>query len=296
VVEQANASTKALKAKVEQGRDRLLELNASGGDKIDEVMDSIVVAENPVKMLKFMTRLFDALGVVQEEKDEQSFILRHGDAMLFPIPGLPDDGMEITYKRDVATRLEHLTYISGDSELVTHCLDSVLTDVIGKSSICFVNQPDTPVGAYWIEIIALLNPVAEASLQLYQFLPPTPLRVCVDAKNQSSEEFFEPIFKVKPKMAQQLIGALQVQINAGIAAALAQATAQLDQIKQAALHKIDTNLSSEIARLSELQKVNPAIRDEEIAYIVEQKTKLSAVIEAAEPFLDSVRVVVNNRR
>ncbi|WP_371193679.1 RNA polymerase-associated protein RapA [Glaciecola sp. SC05] len=296
VVEQANASTQALKAQIEQGRDRLLELNASGGDKIDEVMDNIVVAENPVKMLKFMTRLFDALGVVQEEKDDHTFILRHGESMLFPIPGLPEDGMEITYKRNVATRLEHLTYLSGDSELVTHCIDSVLTDVIGKSSICFVNHEDTPVGAYWIEIIALLNPIAEASLQLYQFLPATPIRVCVDAKNNSSDAEFEPIFKVKPKMAQQLIGALQVQINEGIASALAEATAQLGAIKQAALSKVENNLSSEITRLTELQKVNPAIRDEEIEYIVVQKAKLTEVITAAEPFLDSVRVVVNNRR
>lgn len=296
VVEQASASTKQLKAQIEQGRDRLLELNASGGDKIDEVMDNIVIAENPVKMLKFMTRLFDALGVVQEEKDDNTFILRHGEAMLFPIPGLSDEGMEITYKRSIATRHEHLSYLSGDSELVTHCIDSVLTDVVGKSSICFVNHDDTPVGAYWIEIIAVLNPVAEASLQLYQFLPATPIRVCVDAKNKSSAVEFEPIFKVKPKMAQQLIGALQVQINQGIAAALSQATADLDAIKQSALSKMQSNLSAEIARLTELQKVNTAIRDEEIAYIVNQKAKLTDVIASAEPFLDSVRVVVNNRR
>ena len=296
VTEQANALTKELKAQVEQGRDRLLELNASGGDKIDEVMDNIVVAENPYNMLKFMTRLFDALGVIQEEKDDNTFIIRHGEAMRFPIPGLHDDGMEVTYKRSIATQFEQLTYLTGDSELVTHCLDSVLTDVMGKSSICFVNQQDTPVGAFWIEIIAVLNPVAEASLQLYQFLPATPIRVCVDAKHQSSDIEFEPIFKVKPKMAQQLISALMPQISSGIEAALSQANAALDEIKQSALNKANNSLTSEIERLTELKKVNPAIREEEIDYLVYQRAQLQDVISKAEPFLDSVRVVVNNRR
>jgi ATP-dependent helicase HepA len=168
--------------------------------------------------------------------------------------------------------------------------------VLGKSSICFVNQEDTPVGAFWIEIIAVLNPIAEASLQLYQFLPATPIRVCVDAKHQTTDAEFEPIFKVKPKMAQQLIGALMPQITGGIEAALSHATAQLSDIKQIALEKVNQSLSGEIERLTELKKLNPAIRDEEIAYIVHQQAQLQDVIAKAEPFLDSVRVVVNNRR
>ena len=295
-VEQANRLTQELKEKIENGRDRLLELNASGGDTIDEVIDDIVVAENPVSMLKFMTRLFDDLGLVQEEKDDHSFILRHGDSMLYPIPGIPEEGMEITYKRSTATRFEHLAFLSGDSELVTHCIDSVLTDVKGKASICFVNHEDTPVGAFWIEIIAVLNPSAEARLQLYQFLPPTPIKICVDAKNQACDMQFDPIFKVKPKVAQQLIAALQTQINEGISAALLLANTTLEEIKQNALSDIKAKLGGEIERLSTLQKSNPAIRDEEIAYIAEQKEQLEQIVATAEPSLDSVRVVVNNRR
>jgi len=247
-------------------------------------------------MLKFMTRLFDDLGLVQEEKDDHSFILRHGDSMLYPIPGIPEEGMEITYKRSTATRFEHLAFLSGDSELVTHCIDSVLTDVKGKASICFVNHEDTPVGAFWIEIIAVLNPSAEARLQLYQFLPPTPIKICVDAKNQACDMQFDPIFKVKPKVAQQLIAALQTQINEGISAALLLANTTLEEIKQNALSDIKAKLGGEIERLSTLQKSNPAIRDEEIAYIAEQKEQLEQIVATAEPSLDSVRVVVNNRR
>jgi ATP-dependent helicase HepA len=167
---------------------------------------------------------------------------------------------------------------------------------VGKSSICFVNNSDLPVGAYWVDIIAVLNPIAESGLQLHQFLPPTPIRVCVDAKNNLCDEIFDPIFNVKPKMAQQLITALQAQISAGIAAALEHANQALETIKQDALHKIETKLSAEIDRLTELQQVNPAIRDEEIAYIVNQRSQLQTVIQAAEPYLDSVRIVVNNRR
>nr|WP_136251579.1 RNA polymerase-associated protein RapA [Ningiella ruwaisensis] len=296
VVEQASTLTSALKAKIEQGRDRLLELAASGTDKVDDVIDDIIGAENPVKMLKFMSRLFDALGVVQEDKDDFSFIIRPGESMLFPIPGLPEEGMEITYKRSVATQLEHITFLNGDSELVTHCIDSVLTDVVGKASICFVNHDDMPTGAFWVEAIAVLNPSADADLQLYRFLPATPLRVCVDAKNQLCDTMFDPIFKVKPKMAQQLLGALQAQIDQGIEALKNHANKELDAVKQQALTQVDEELGDEIHRMTELQQVNPAIRDEEIAFLVQQKAKLQDIIRSAEPYLDSVRIVVNNRK
>ncbi|WP_395340278.1 RNA polymerase-associated protein RapA [Ningiella sp. W23] len=296
VTEQVASTSTLLKLQIEQGRDRLLELNASGSDKIDDVMDNIVQAENPVHMMKFMTRLFDALGVIQEEKDDNSFVIRHGESMLFPIPGVSDDGLEITYKRSTATQLEHVRYITGDSELVTHCIDSVLTDVVGKSSICFVNQADYPVGAFWVEIVAVLSPSANKHLQLYRFLPPTPVHICIDAKNQESYAEFDAIFKVKPKMAQQLIGALQAQITQGIEQAMQLASTQLETVKSQALEQVDDNLSAEIDRLVELKKLNPAIREEEIDFIRAQKSQLHAAIDASEPYLDSVRILINNRK
>jgi ATP-dependent helicase HepA len=296
VIAQGHQLTQNLKQQIEEGRDRLLEINARGNSASEEVLEQIVYAENPVSMLKFMTRLFDSLGIVQEEKDAHSFILRQTENTLFPISSISDEGLEVTYKRETATQLEHLTFINPDSALVTQCIDSVLTDVIGKSSLCFVNKPDAPVGAYWVEIIAVLNPSAPPALQLYRYLPATPTKVCLDAKLKPFYDEFSAIFKVKPKMANQLMTALAVPISETIKACLSLASEELSKVKKAALINMEYELNEEIERLSELKLSNPSIRQEEIDFLVEQKEKLVKVINDAEPILDSVRVVVNNPR
>ena len=294
VIAQANNLTVNLKSQIEEGRDKLLEINAKGNSESEEVLEQIVQAENPISMMKFMTRLFDSLGIVQEEKDAHSFILKQSENTLCPISSISDDGLEVTYKREIATQLEHITFLNPDSTLVTQCIDSVLTDVIGKSSLCFVNKVDAPVGAYWIEILAVLNPSAPPELQLYRYLPATATKVCLDAKLNVVDEIFSPMFKVKPKMAKQLITALSEPISATIEAALKEAQTELANLKKAAQINMQYELDEEISRLTELQKHNPAIRNEEIDFLVKQKQQLTHVIENADPILDSVRVVVNN--
>jgi len=168
--------------------------------------------------------------------------------------------------------------------------------VIGKSSLCFVNHPNTPVGAYWVEIIAVLNPSAPGELQLFRYLPATPSKLCLDAKLKICEEQFGPIFKAKPKMANQLIGALAEPISKTIESALQAANKELENVKKAALINMQYELDEEITRLNELKLANPSIRQEEIDYIQQQRQSLTDIISKAEPILDSVRVLVNNPR
>ena len=50
-------------------------------------------------------------------------------------------------------------------------------------------------------------------------------------------------------------------------------------------------LDQEIARLRELQKVNPSVRPEEIALLVEQKAALDRHLAAARLRLDAIRLI-----
>lgn len=294
IISQTRSLTKELKQKIEQGRDKLLELNASGFGKIDDLLDTIVAAENPVGLLKFMSRLFDALGVSQEEKDDYSFILRPTEQLVHQIPGLTEDGLEVTYQRSTATKFEQVQFLSWDNHIVSYCLDSVITDVLGKSSIAFAKDPSLPTGAFWIETTSVLSASAEASLQLYRFLPPTPVRICVDAKYQHVDVEFDQLFKVKRKVALQLLQALADPITLAIEASQKLSHAALAEEQTLALNTMQIELSAEIDRLRSLQKSNPSIRDEEIEFIETQKATLTDIITNAEPYLDSLRVVVNN--
>ena len=294
IIHQTHELTIDLKQKIEQGRDKLLELNASGFGQIDDLLDRIVAAENPVGLMKFMSRLFDTLGVTQEDKDDHSFILRPTEQLVHQIPGLTEDGLEVTYQRNTATKFEQLGFLSWDSDIIRHCLDSVTTDVLGKSSIAFAKDPELPTGTFWIETTSVLSASAAADLQLYRFLPPTPVRTCVDAKNNEVDIEFEQLFKVKRKMALQLLQALADPISAGIEQSLKLSHQALAEKQATALQGMQEELGGEVSRLRSLQKSNPSIRDEEIEFVEEQRRQLSDIIEKAEPYLDSLRVVVNN--
>jgi len=294
IIAQTASLTAELKTKIEQGRDKLLELNASGSGKVDEVLDRIIAAENPVTILRFMTRLLDALGVIQEDKDDFSFILRPTETLIHQLPGLTEDGLEVTYHRATATKFEQLQFLNWDNNLVQHCLDAVTTDVMGKSSMAFAKIPELPTGAFWIECTYVLNASAESSFQLYRFLPPTPLKVCIDAKNKASDIEFEGLFNIKRKVALQLLQALADQITNGLQAAMTIGQQTLKATQNQALQNMQHDLENEINRLSDLQKSNPSIRDEEIEFIRNQREQLTVIISQAEPSLDSLRIVINN--
>jgi ATP-dependent helicase HepA len=234
------------------------------------------------------------LGVTQEDKDDYSFILRPTESLVHQIPGLNEDGLEVTYHRSTATKFEQIQFLNWDNQLVQHCLDAVTTDVLGKSSMAFCKDPSLPTGAFWIECTSVLSASAEASLQLYRFLPPTPMRICIDAKNNETEIEFSNLFNVKRKVALKLLQALADPIATGIETALALGKERLQGAQKAALLNMQYELDEEIQRLQELKQNNPSIREEEISFIQHQRDMLTQIIENAEPSLDSVRIVVNN--
>jgi ATP-dependent helicase HepA len=53
-------------------------------------------------------------------------------------------------------------------------------------------------------------------------------------------------------------------------------------------------LGGELARLQNLQQVNPAIRDEEIEHVANQINSLVKIMGAAKLNLEAVRLIVNN--
>lgn len=283
-----------LVAQLEAGRDRLLELNASGEGRVEQLLEDIITLDSEQDLSRFMGRVFDAIGVQQDEKGNDCFILMPTESMVSQLPGLDPEGMTVTYKRRVATTLENVQFLSWDHPLVHTAIDVVLTDVHGKSSIGFIAEPSLPKGAYWIEALFVLHAQAPKSLQLGRFLPQTPVRICLDAQGNTSDLSFDVKRKVGRKISAQLIKALQQPLELAIEKARKLAHQQANQKQHDALQTMHKTLNGEIQRLRDLQKRNPAVRDSEIEYIEAQMHALDKVIQQADVQLDALRIVVNN--
>jgi ATP-dependent helicase HepA len=279
---------------MEQGRDKLLELNSSGHGRVEDFLAHILSAEESPTLELFMTKLFDAIGVLQEEKDESCYLLRPTETMLSPLPGLDEEGMTVTYERTTATRLEQAHFLSWDHPMITHAMDMMTTEVIGKSSIGLCQDKSLPTGAYWLECLFVLSAKAEKSMQLTRFLPPTPIKVCINTKLELEDKKFYKIESIRPKMGAQLINALRKQIISALEMAQVKAEELAITVKSERQQQMDSLLGDELARLQSLQKVNPAIRPEEISHLANQIDSLNGLISGAKLNLEAVRLVVNN--
>ncbi|MGS2719063.1 RNA polymerase-associated protein RapA [Paraglaciecola aestuariivivens] len=294
LINQTASLHKSLKQKLEQGRDKLLELNSSGQGRIDGFLAQMLEAEQSPTLELFMTRLFDAIGVLQEDNGESSYLLRPTETMISPLPGLDEEGMTVTYERETATLLEHVTFLSWDHPMIQHAMDMLTTDMVGKSSIAFCNDKTQAAGAYLLECLFVLSAKAEKQLQLARFLPPTPVKVCLDAKAQLTDKHFIQLDTVRPKMGNQLINALKTQLVNCLTQAQEHAERLAQEVKAQRKEQMHSLLGDEHSRLVNLQKANPAIRDEEITHIAEQIEQLDQVMDGAKLSLEAVRLIVNN--
>ncbi|HBH64238.1 MAG TPA: RNA polymerase-associated protein RapA, partial [Erwinia persicina] len=113
----------ALKVQLEQGRDRLLELNSNGGEKAQALADKIAEQDNDIELVNFALNLFDIVGINQEDRSDNLIILTPGDHMLVPdFPGLPEDGCTITFDRNQALSREDAQYVSWEHPIIRNGL------------------------------------------------------------------------------------------------------------------------------------------------------------------------------
>jgi ATP-dependent helicase HepA len=173
-------------------------------------------------------------------------------------------------------------------------MDMLTTDVIGKSSIAFCRDKSKPAGAYWLECLFVLSAKAAHGLQLSRFLPPTPIKICIDNNSQPIDKHFIQLEPVLPKVGNQLINALKSQVEKCLYTALEQAEQTAQLVKSKRISQMQELLGDELARLQNLQKMNPAIRDEEIEHVANQIHNLEIIMSEARLNLEAVRLIVNN--
>ncbi|MCY7294263.1 RNA polymerase-associated protein RapA [Alteromonas sp. a30] len=284
----------AMLEKLEQGRDKLLEMNSSGAGKIDGFIDGLVDNDESPYLEKFMGRLFDAIGIAQEDHDEGTYLLQQTESMITQLPGWNEEGMTVTYERDTATQLEHIHYLSWDHPLVNNAMDLLLSENHGKSAISLFSDKAKPAGYFWVECLFVLTGHADKSLQLQRFFPPTPFMVRLDAKAQPIDIDFGEMKRVKKKMGNQLSKALEPHVKKVLDVANVLGEKQSAEVMKQTTTNVQTLLDDEIARLKALRKVNPSVREEEITFIEQQKAGLLSAISNAKLRLEAVRLVVNN--
>ncbi|NQY87451.1 MAG: RNA polymerase-associated protein RapA [Colwellia sp.] len=288
-----------IKAELESGRDKLLELNSSGQGRAHELVEKIERNDRKIDLPQFMFQVLDIFGVQQDDKADNSIALNQSEHMLNSnFPCLPEDGTTITFDRNTALMNENYQLLTWDHPMVRGVLDLVLSDEIGNASIGLLKTEALPVGTFFLECLFTVEATAPAHLQLGRYLPTTPIRILVDKNgndlgNKVSEAVLDKqLTPVKKLMALQLIKALKTQIAPLVTKAEAHGEQQISAIQAKALKSMQSKLGQEQQRLTALKAINPSVRQAEIDFLAHQQDELSHYIDKAQLTFEAVRMIV----
>jgi len=299
LLESVNKQNQALKQKMEQGRDRLLELHSKGQGRSEQLVKDIESLDNQTALPMFMIKVFDIFAISQEDRGENSIVLKPTEHMLTPsFPCLRDEGLTVTFDRDTALAQEDVHFLSWDHPMVQGAMELIIDDDLGTTSVALLKNKQLPAGSFFVELIYLAETSAPKALQMGRFLPTTPVRLLLDkngndlAANVAFDTFNQQLNAVGKQTASKLASALQSSVHPLIEKANNSAKEQLTALKENAKSNVNTNLDEELARLKSLKQLNPNVREDELFYLEKQKAQLLEHVEKAELKLDAIRLIV----
>ncbi|WP_270666248.1 MULTISPECIES: RNA polymerase-associated protein RapA [unclassified Aeromonas] len=286
-----------LKAQLEQGRDRLLEIHSSGGAAAQQLVDKLAAEDDDTGMISFALKMFDEIGVNQDDRGENALVLTPGDHMLVSsFPGLPQDGMTITFDRNTALSRDDMALLSWDHPMMRGGIDLILGSEIGATSVALLKNKALPIGSILLELIFVAESAAHP--QLHRFMPPTPIRLLMDKNGQNLGEkvafdaFNRQLTPVNRHLGSKLVTASQPVIHGLIGKGQAIAEELKAGIVDKARTQMAQTLQQDLDRLEALKAVNPNVRDSELDYLRNLQAELHHLIDQTQLKLDAIRFIV----
>jgi len=298
LIEQSNSLYKEFSQSLQRGRDRLLEYNSCRPAVAQEIKQRTVEADRDSQLSEYMEHAYDCFGIDNEIHSEGCFIITPTEHMINHFPGLSEDGMTITYDRDVALSFEDAHYITWEHPLTNNVIDMVLTNEMGNTSVTAAEYSGVQAGSVLLECLFSLESAPIEELQSNRYLPPTMIRVVCDERGADHNlKLSHEMINQAHQFVETGVGNKIVKAKKKILKAMLQRSekyAELKSVKvlELAQQQASEILNKEINRLKALSKVNPNIRADEIIHFEKQLSMLTEVIETANLRLDAVRVIV----
>ena len=286
---------RALQRRLQQGRDRLLELASFDRPVAERLVEEVRALDADPLLRRLLPELLDHFGVQMKEHEGRDLFLDPSHAYVEAFPSIPAAGMLVTFDRSRALVREDIPFVSRDHALVRDSLDLLLNSPSGTTAFALVacGKPNLI-----LEAVFVLETVADSRWHADQFLPPAPVRIVVDARGQdlTATRPAGPLADETPEHA--LLRFLErPQFNAALLKSMVDSATSVAEIQSTRLRSdasscAETTLGAEIQRLLDLRKVNDHVRPQEISLAQDQLRLTKEAIAQARLRLDSVRLIV----
>ncbi len=293
--------TEQLTQELQQGRDRLLELNSCNHEVAAELIEKIREQESKQDLSNYLEQVFDRFGVEYEPHSEDSLIVRPGEHMLTDhFPHLNEDGNSITFNRNYALSREDLEFVSWEHPMVTEILEMIINSEFGNATVASISIKGLIPGTLLLETFYTIDSLSSKERYFQKYLNAEPLRFLFDShgKNLSAavphnkmNTLCQP---VKKKIAQTLVSRIRTEIETMLDYSAAEMKKLRPEIISSAKQDLNNQMGEELERLKSLAKINPSIREEEINFLEEQIIAGNLLLDKTSIQLQGIRVIINS--
>ncbi|HEY5715648.1 MAG TPA: RNA polymerase-associated protein RapA [Psychromonas sp.] len=291
-----------LKKQLEEGRDKLLEINSSGILHQSNLLDDIIEIDQKPDFTQFALQLFDVVGVQQEDRGEHCLVVRPTEHMLTAdFPGLPEEGATVTFNRQTALSRDDVHYLSWEHPMITGGMEMILSSDTGTTAVAILKNNSLPAATTFLELIYIVEALNTDNAQLSRFLPTTPIRLLLDknaknlGENVTFDSFNRQLTPINRHISRKIANTSQPLIHQLIKQSLPTAQKLMADIIVQAKSNMQQTLQQERDRLQALKAVNPNIREEEIQYLEDQQSNFEQILEQTQLKLDAIRFIVSTQ-
>ena len=299
LIQDSRSRTEALEQTMQEGRDRLLELNSHDPQKAAEVIDSIRDSERPDEIFNFAELLFDRIGISQDYHTETSLILKPTEMLITgDLPGLEEDGITVTFDRETAVSRDDIQFLTWEHPLIREAMDVVASSELGNSSLVTIKHPKIKAGTVLMEAIYGVDCLAPAELEIGRFLDLTPLRYVIApnnkdvADNLSNSALNQHVEGIPATMSANVVRQIRSLLETRLEIADRYADQSLNKRIEDAVKLVRTGLGHEIDRLKYLAEVNPAVKPAEISLLEGRLAQSESAVVDSRIHLEAIRVIV----
>ncbi len=298
LIKTTQSTHQALNEALHQGRDKLLEYHSFRPTIATQLKQQALEQDADRSLFHYMDRIFDCFGVHTEEHRAASYFIRPSEHMTTAFSGLSDDGMAITYDRDIALTNEDIHYLTWAHPMVVNAMDRVLSSEFGNAAVSAIQCEQIEPGTLLLESLFVFEASEERVQQSKRYLPAITIRILIDEQGRNNYlEFDHEILnkyqvRVSAEISRQVIELKKESIKTMVSRSESLAQMQAPSIVSCAREQAQEIFTQEIERLQSLQKVNPNVRMEEIEFLQQQLEGLLQMLNSIHLRLDALRVIV----
>jgi ATP-dependent helicase HepA len=291
----SKAARVELRRVLEQGRDRLLEMNSFRPAVAQQIISQIHETEKGNELENYLLDLFEHFGVHAEELAPHTWQLNPQGVITDSFPSIPPEGLVATCDRRRALAREDVAFLTWDHPIVTGGMELLLGSERGNCA--FGVLPSPKERTMLLELVFVLEAIAEPRLHADRFLPATPIRLVINHKTENitdshpPEAFEGTLQKGSPYKLSEHPEIAQRTLPSMFTKGSQLAETEAGAVRESALKEMQRLLGHEVQRLETLMRVNDHIRPREIELARAQQEALAAAIVESRIRLDSARLI-----